>query len=92
MAYQYIVGVGGILIAALFLGFVFLYYNSLRGLKKTTRDSMEEFPLENQVTKTGFGEVIAGTTDIIIVGFGVAGAALSFALGKVCIFLYFHEI
>ncbi|XVF68152.1 hypothetical protein PTKIN_Ptkin10aG0181000 [Pterospermum kingtungense] len=67
MAYQYIVGVGVVLIAAV-LGFVFLYYNSFRRLKKTTR--------------TGPGEVASGTTDIIIVGYGVAGAALAFALGK----------
>ncbi|XWS55252.1 hypothetical protein CRYUN_Cryun10bG0159200 [Craigia yunnanensis] len=80
MAYQYIVGVGGVI--ASLLGFVFLYYHSLvRGLKKTRTDSMEVFPMENCVKKTGKGEV-AGTTDIIIVGAGVAGAALAYSLGK----------
>ncbi|XP_017971915.1 PREDICTED: squalene monooxygenase-like isoform X2 [Theobroma cacao] len=75
MAYQYIVG--GVI--ASFLGFVFLYNSLVRRLKKT-RISME-FPVENCVKKTGNGEVV-GATDIIIVGAGVAGAALAYSLGK----------
>ncbi|XWS62503.1 hypothetical protein CRYUN_Cryun06bG0016600 [Craigia yunnanensis] len=79
MAFPYIVEVGGVI--ASLLGFVFLYYNSLvRGVKKTRTASME-FPKENCVKKTGNGEVV-GTTDIIIVGAGVAGAALAYSLGK----------
>ncbi|XVE67388.1 hypothetical protein DITRI_Ditri08aG0156300 [Diplodiscus trichospermus] len=74
MAYQCIVGVGGVIIASL-LGFVFMYFNSsVRGLKKTRTT-------ENCVKKTGEGDV-AGATDIIIVGAGVAGAALAYSLGK----------
>ncbi|XVE48654.1 hypothetical protein DITRI_Ditri01bG0019400 [Diplodiscus trichospermus] len=83
MAYQYMVGVGvgvGAVIASL-LGLVFLYYNSLiRGIKKTTTASME-FLEENCVKKTVNGEAFQ-TTDIIIVGAGVAGAALAYSLGK----------
>ncbi|KAE8687066.1 Squalene epoxidase 2 [Hibiscus syriacus] len=40
-----------------------------------------EFPNENCANKTGNIEVVA-TTDIIIVGAGVAGAALAYSLGK----------
>ncbi|KAK6254052.1 hypothetical protein QUC31_015772 [Theobroma cacao] len=76
MAYQYIVG--GVI--ASLLGFVFLYNSLVRGLKKTRTSSME-FPVENRVKKTGNGEV-AGATDVIIVGAGVAGAALAYTLGK----------
>ncbi|XP_022724947.1 squalene monooxygenase-like [Durio zibethinus] len=79
MAYQFIVGVGGAI--ASLLGLFFLYYKSLlRGHKKTRTASME-FPKENCVKETGNREVV-GTTDIIIVGAGVAGAALAYALGK----------
>ena len=89
MAYPYVVEVGGVI--ASLLGFVFLYYNSLvRGVKKTRTASME-FPKENCVKKTGNGEVV-GTTDVVIVGAGVAGAALAYSLGKVRIFLSFPSI
>ncbi|XVF00668.1 hypothetical protein REPUB_Repub04eG0020900 [Reevesia pubescens] len=66
---------------ASFLGCVFLYYNSLvRGMKKTKTASMK-FPMENCVKNSGNAEV-AGATEIIIVGAGVAGAALAYSLGK----------
>ncbi|WRX15160.1 Squalene epoxidase - like 7 [Theobroma cacao] len=76
MAYQYIVG--GVI--ASLLGFVFWYNSLVRELKKTRTSSME-FLVENRVKKTGNGEV-AGATDVIIVGAGVAGAALAYTLGK----------
>ncbi|MFQ6648807.1 hypothetical protein Gotur_021345, partial [Gossypium turneri] len=68
MAEQYIVGVAGVI--AFLLGFVFLVRSW--GLSK-----------ENCVNKNGNGEGGAvGTTEIIIVGAGVAGAALAYSLGK----------
>ncbi|KAK8516599.1 hypothetical protein V6N12_049322 [Hibiscus sabdariffa] len=70
MAEQYIVGVAGFI--ACLLGLVFLYFNSLvrfRGLSKLGRPA------------TGNCGAV-GTTDIIIVGAGVAGAALAYSLGK----------
>ncbi|KAK9001554.1 hypothetical protein V6N11_083336 [Hibiscus sabdariffa] len=70
MAEQYIVGVAGVI--ACLLGLGFLYYNSLvrfRGLSKLRRPA------------TGNCEAV-GATDIIIVGAGVAGAALAYSLGK----------
>ncbi|MBA0751087.1 hypothetical protein Gogos_002454 [Gossypium gossypioides] len=82
MVEQYIVGVA-VVIASL-LGFVFLYYNSLVrfwGLSKLKRRASMEFPKENRINKNGSGEDV-GTTDIIIVGAGVAGAALAYSLGK----------
>ncbi|PPD86353.1 hypothetical protein GOBAR_DD16710 [Gossypium barbadense] len=75
MAEQYIVVVAGVI--ASLLGFVFLYYNSLVrfwGLTKLKRRSALELPKENSEP--------VGTTDIIIVGAGVAGAALAYSLGK----------
>ncbi|MBA0751089.1 hypothetical protein Gogos_002455 [Gossypium gossypioides] len=75
MAEQYIVVVAGVI--ASLLGFVFLYYNSLVrfwGLTKLKRRSALELPKENSEA--------VGTTDIIIVGAGVAGAALAYSLGK----------
>ncbi|XP_052882569.1 squalene monooxygenase SE2-like isoform X2 [Gossypium arboreum] len=83
MAEQYMVGVLGGVIASL-LGFVFLYRNSLirfRGLRKLNRAASMDFPKRNSVNKTGKSEGV-GTTDIIIVGAGVAGAALAYSLGK----------
>ncbi|KAB2036097.1 hypothetical protein ES319_D04G199500v1 [Gossypium barbadense] len=82
MAEQYIVGVGAVI--ASLLGFLFLYCNSLirfRGLSKLKRAASMEFPKGNSVNKTGNSEGV-GTTDIIIVGAGVAGAALAYSLGK----------
>ncbi|KAG4205881.1 hypothetical protein ERO13_A04G128124v2 [Gossypium hirsutum] len=79
MAEQYIVGVGAVI--ASLLGFLFLYCNSLtkfRGLRKLKRAAT---PKGNSVNKTGNSEGV-GTTDIIIVGAGVAGAALAYSLGK----------
>ncbi|KAK5837339.1 hypothetical protein PVK06_013149 [Gossypium arboreum] len=79
MAEQYIVGVGAVI--ASLLGFLFLYCNSLtkfRGLGKLKRAAT---PKGNSVNKTGNSEGV-GTTDIIIVGAGVAGAALAYSLGK----------
>ncbi|MFQ6651358.1 hypothetical protein Gotur_023718 [Gossypium turneri] len=87
MAEQYIVGVGAVI--ASLLGFLFLYCNSLirfRGLRKLKRAASMEFPKGNSVNKTGNSEGV-GTTDIIIVGAGVAGAALAYSLGKVPFFL-----
>ena len=64
------------------LGFVLLYG------KKTTRASME-------ITRTGFVSVldnricqseITRSTDVVIVGAGVAGAALAYTLGKVILY------
>ncbi|PPD86351.1 hypothetical protein GOBAR_DD16708 [Gossypium barbadense] len=67
------------------------------GLSKLKRAASMEFPKENCVNKNGNGEgegEAVGTTEIIIVGAGVAGAALAYSLGKVPIFtlLYFNFI
>ncbi|MFQ6640919.1 hypothetical protein Gotur_014961 [Gossypium turneri] len=45
-----------------------------------------EFPKGNSVNKIGNSEGV-GTTDIIIVGVGVAGPALAYSLGNVPFFL-----
>ncbi|KAG8500236.1 hypothetical protein CXB51_004396 [Gossypium anomalum] len=74
MAEQYIVVVASVI--ASLSGFVFLYYDSLVrfwGLTKLKRSALE-LPKENSEA--------VGTTDIIIVGAGVAGAALAYSLGK----------
>ncbi|GMJ06972.1 DROUGHT HYPERSENSITIVE 2, SQUALENE EPOXIDASE 1 [Hibiscus trionum] len=70
MADQYIVGVAGVL--ACLLGLIFLYFHSLlrfRGLSKL------------RTPATGNCDAV-GAADIIIVGAGVAGAALAYSLGK----------
>ncbi|TYI88316.1 hypothetical protein E1A91_D04G199800v1 [Gossypium mustelinum] len=81
MARQFIVGVADVI--ALLLGFVFLV--RFWGLSKLKRAASMEFPKENCVNKNengeGEGEGV-GTTEIIIVGAGVAGAALAYSLGK----------
>lgn len=87
MIYEYIVG--GVVLATM-LGFVLLY--GVKG-KKTTRVSME-------ITRNGFVKMldngtrqsaseITRSTDVVIVGAGVAGAALAYTLGKVIRYFYF---
>ncbi|MFQ6658038.1 hypothetical protein Gotur_027475, partial [Gossypium turneri] len=81
MAGQFIVGVADVI--ALLLGFVFLV--RFWWLSKLKRAASMEFPKENCVNKNGNGEGEGegvGTTEIIIVGAGVAGAALAYSLGK----------
>ncbi|KAE8668358.1 Squalene epoxidase 2 [Hibiscus syriacus] len=76
MAYQYVVAV----IVSL-LGFAFLYKRITSGKEKA---SSSVFGEENCVELTGNVEVDAGnTTDVIIFGSGVAGAALAYTLGKI---------
>lgn len=71
MAYEYIFG-----IFACFLGLVLFYYN--------IRTNKTEAAAASMVVSARNGEVTEGTaTDIIIVGAGVAGAALAYTLGKV---------
>ncbi|KAF3970269.1 hypothetical protein ACB098_07G079700 [Castanea mollissima] len=80
MIYEYILG--GVVLATM-LGFVLLYGVKA---KKTTRASME-------ITRNGFVKMldngtcqsaseITRSTDVVIVGAGVAGAALAYTLGK----------
>ncbi|KAE8727150.1 Squalene epoxidase 2 [Hibiscus syriacus] len=79
---EYIVGLAGAI--ASLLGLAFLFYSSLmrfRGPSKVKRSASMELPNENSANKTGNCEA-HGTTDIIIVGAGVAGAALAYSLGK----------
>lgn len=73
MAYEYI----GAIAYLLWFLFVFLYYNnsSPRGGLKNRRTASMVLPKENCASKS--------TTDIIIVGAGVAGAALAYSLAKV---------
>ncbi|TYI33979.1 hypothetical protein ES332_A04G171100v1 [Gossypium tomentosum] len=81
MAGQFIVEVAGVIV--FLLGFAFLV--RFWGLSKLKRAASMEFPKENCVNKNGNGEGEGegvGTTDIIIVGAGVAGAALAYSLGK----------
>ncbi|KAE8727149.1 Squalene epoxidase 2 [Hibiscus syriacus] len=78
----YIVGLAGAI--ASLSGLAFLFYSSLmrfRGPSKVKRSASMELPKENSANKTGNCEA-HGTTDIIIVGAGVAGAALAYSLGK----------
>ncbi|XVE94073.1 hypothetical protein REPUB_Repub01dG0249200 [Reevesia pubescens] len=83
MAYEYIVeGV----IASL-LGLVLLYNSFVRRLInkiKVASSSSMVFPMENCVKKTGNGEQVnaESSTEVIIVGAGVAGSALAYTLGK----------
>ena len=86
MIYEYIVG--GVVLATM-LGFVLLY--GVKG-KKTTRASME-------ITRNGFVSIlnngicqseITRSTDVVIVGAGVAGAALAYTLGKVILYFSLH--
>ncbi|KAK8561172.1 hypothetical protein V6N12_048246 [Hibiscus sabdariffa] len=76
MSDHYIVGVAGVL--ASLLSLVFLYYNNFlvrfRGRSKLKRPASMESPRGNREA--------VGTTDVIIVGAGVAGAALAYSLGK----------
>ncbi|KAK8564395.1 hypothetical protein V6N12_036520 [Hibiscus sabdariffa] len=75
MSDHYIVGVAGVL--ASLLSLVFLYYNFLvrcRERSELKRPASTEAPRGNREA--------VGTTDIIIVGAGVAGAALAYSLGK----------
>ncbi|XP_039055049.1 squalene monooxygenase SE1-like [Hibiscus syriacus] len=84
MADYYIVGVAGAGAVASLLGFVFWYYNSLvrfRGLSTMNTTASMEFRNENCVKKARNSEAV-GTTDVIVVGAGVAGAALAYSLGK----------
>jgi len=81
MDYQYIPG--GILACS--LAFVFVVY-SFGEKKKTGSSSMDV--KSNGYTKTSSengvcSQEVVGETDIIIVGAGVAGAALAYTLGKV---------
>ncbi|GMJ03622.1 DROUGHT HYPERSENSITIVE 2, SQUALENE EPOXIDASE 1 [Hibiscus trionum] len=75
MADHYMVAVAGVVASLLWL--VFWYCNSLvrvRGRSKLKRPASMDVPTENCEA--------VGTTDVIIVGAGVAGAALAYALGK----------
>lgn len=81
MDYQYILG--GILACS--LAFVFVLYGF--GEKKKT-DSSSMDVKSNGYAKTSLengicSQDIVGETDIIVVGAGVAGAALAYTLGKV---------
>ncbi|CAI9764449.1 unnamed protein product [Fraxinus pennsylvanica] len=76
---QYILGG---FVASLF-GFVLLY--NLR--RKITKNNGSKILRKDQCIKTSDGGILrpvvdAGRTDVIIVGAGVAGAALAYALGK----------
>lgn len=84
MDYQYILA--GIIASSLVL--VFVLYGSAAKKKATGSIHAES----NGCTKTSengtCSREVAGTTDIIIVGAGVAGAALAYTLGKVHCFSF----
>jgi squalene monooxygenase len=85
MDYQYILG--GIILLASSLAFVFILYSF--GEKKKNKvveegSSYAKISSENGICSQ---EVEEGETDIIIVGAGVAGAALAYTLGKVYMFV-----
>jgi len=63
------------------LAFVFVVY-SFGEKKKTGSSSMDVKSNGYAKTSSENGEIV-GETDIIIVGAGVAGAALAYTLGKV---------
>ncbi|GMI87947.1 DROUGHT HYPERSENSITIVE 2, SQUALENE EPOXIDASE 1 [Hibiscus trionum] len=74
-------------VIASLMGLVFLYNTLLTRLFKKTKTSSSScssmaFPGGNCSQKTRNGEVDGSTTDIIIVGAGVAGSALAYTLGK----------
>ncbi|GLT47587.1 hypothetical protein SLA2020_212740 [Shorea laevis] len=77
MAYE--IFVVGAAVASLW-GFVFLCKPS-SGKRRERDFSCKEIKGENLVGETRNGEA-AGSTDIIIVGGGVAGSALAYTLGK----------
>lgn len=85
---QYILGC----FAASLLGFVLLYnmrrkIRRNRGSKPAGKD---ECVKTSSAAAGGSRQVSGGDADIIIVGAGVAGAALAYTLGKVRSFFYFH--
>lgn len=89
MVYQYIVGV----VVASLLGFVLSY--SFRGKKNITTPASMEQTTRNGFVKTSENstrgpEMAGSTTDVIIVGAGVAGAALAYTLGKVILNLFIY--
>ncbi|CAK9167889.1 unnamed protein product [Ilex paraguariensis] len=72
---------GGLI--AFVLGFVLLYSSKM--VKKKSRVSSMEARRDEQVESSDYGHCrpeINGSTDIIIVGAGVAGSALAYTLGK----------
>ncbi|XVF45799.1 hypothetical protein PTKIN_Ptkin02bG0235800 [Pterospermum kingtungense] len=80
MAHEYIVE--GLIGIASLLGFWFLYNTFVKAFnKRKVSSSSMMFPKESEKEK-GNGEAVRGTTDIIIVGAGVAGSALAYTLGK----------
>ena len=80
---QYLLG--GVI--ALLVGFLFLY--GYTGKKKSTRANLMEVNSNGFVTISSNGALcrpqMEKSTDVIIVGAGVAGAALAYTLGKVII-------
>jgi squalene monooxygenase len=83
MDYQYILG--GIILLASSLAFVFILYSFGEKKKKKVTESNEyaKTSSENGICS----QEVEGETDIIIVGAGVAGAALAYTLGKVYMFV-----
>ncbi|GMJ06973.1 DROUGHT HYPERSENSITIVE 2, SQUALENE EPOXIDASE 1 [Hibiscus trionum] len=68
-------------VIARFLGIVFFYYNSLVRAWRLNKQKKPASMEENCVNKHGNRKTVE-TTEIIIVGAGVAGAALAYILGK----------
>lgn len=86
MECQYLIGG----IVASVLGFLLLYRS--KGMKKTkeSRENMRDEVVKSSETVVCRSENSI-STDVVIVGAGVAGSALAYALGKVNLFfsLYF---
>lgn len=83
MDYQYILG-GEILACS--LAFVFVLYIVVEKKKAKEIDSSSTYLKTNgpkNGTCSSLFQQVAGGTDIIIVGAGVAGSALAYTLGKV---------
>ncbi|OIW13652.1 hypothetical protein TanjilG_07994 [Lupinus angustifolius] len=84
MDYQYIVA-GGFIASTLVLLLVLLFDSAAK--KKKAIGSLHAEEINNDCAKTSSEngtcpQEVVGTTDIIIVGAGVAGAALAYTLGK----------
>lgn len=81
MVFQYILG-GAIAITTLLLGYV-LQQHSRKG--KSCRGSME-IQKHGFVSGDGSGN---GAADVVIVGAGVVGSSLAYALGKVTVLSFY---
>lgn len=80
---QYILGG----IVATWLGFALIYFLGVK--KSKPDDGLDLHKQTNELVRTQPRN--DGAIDVIIVGAGVAGAALAYSLGKVYMLIYLHR-